>query len=95
MNKRKKKKKTHKTKAPSQLQCAHSAKKLDVQWYIWKKKVQTEDWNIYIYIYTVATVPLVTVVTVQNFKKKFKKKKRKKKANQNGTVDEQWKTLYK
>ena len=51
--------------------------------YMEKKKVQIEDWKIY--ISTVATVPLGTVAIVQNFKK----------ANQNGTIDEQWKTLYK
>ena len=58
--------------------------------------------NIYIYIRkkntnerlkkekkkTVATGPLGTVATVQNFKKK---KKKKKVAHQNGTVDEQCK----
>ena len=39
MNKQRKKKKTHETRALLQLQCAYSAKTLDVQWYI------------YIYIY--------------------------------------------
>ena len=38
----------------------------------------------------VATVPLGTVTIVQN----FEKKKKEKVANQNGTVDEQWKRLY-
>ena len=37
----------------------------------------------------VATVPLGTVATVQNFKKKKRKKEEDKVANQNGTVDEQ------
>ena len=37
-------------------------------------------------------MPLGTVATVQNLKKK--KKKEEKVVNQNGTVDEQWKTLY-
>ena len=37
----------------------------------------------------VATVPLGTITTVQNFGKKKDKV-----ANQNGTVDKQWKTLY-
>ena len=36
-------------------------------------------------------MPLGTVATIQNLKKK---KKKDKVANQNGTVDEQWKTLY-
>ena len=39
---------------------------------------------------TVATMSLGIVATVQN----LKKKKKDKVANQNGTVDEQWKTLY-
>ena len=39
-------------------------------------------------------MPLGTVATVQNFKKKKRKKEEDKVANQNGTVDEQWKTLY-
>ena len=49
INEEKKKKKTHETRALLQLQCAHSAKTLDVQWYIYiyirGKKVRTEDWK--------------------------------------------------
>ena len=38
-------------------------------------------------------MPLGTVATVQNFKKR-KKKEEDKVANQNGTVNQQWKMLY-
>ena len=56
-----------------------------------KKKVQTEDWKgkKKKKVAIVATVPLATVANVQKFKKKKYKV-----ANQNGTIDKQWKTLY-
>ena len=74
MNKQKgwinEKKKIYETKALLQLQCAHSAKILDVQWYILKEKKCTNERlkkNNNNNVATVATVPLGTVATVQNF----------------------------
>ena len=54
--------------------------------YIKERKVQTEDWKKNKNVATIAIMQLGTVTTVQ--------KKKDKVANQNGTVDEQWKTLY-
>ena len=54
------------------------------------------NWHLNNYeniIAIVATVPFGTVATVQNLNK-LKKKKKDKVPHQNGTVNEQWKTLY-
>ena len=80
---KKKKKKTHETKALLQLPCKHSA--CTVIYITGKKKYKQKTKKKKKKVSTVATVPLGIVANIQNLKKKKKKKKGDKVANQNGT----------